>query len=218
MADNDPIGPSVGPFTLERAILTLLQTPPAGGAAPLLVYYLADQERQLGLPAKTLPTPSGPESYIGGIDADSFTDDLLPAVHVVVTPSGTPKKLDMDTYSQAWQVVLTATADGIGADNEETGARITAACYGTALSLLIAQNGALGIDATHTVITRSPDSSWVDPTTRSLARSSVTFETLTAPSLTFPGPTSWPSDPYTTPPPYPQISTVDVTVDAVPAD
>lgn len=214
MATGDPIGPSVGPFTLERAVLKLLKTPPTGGDAALLVYYLADQERQLGLPAKTLPVPTGPESYRGGIDADTFPDDMLPAVHVVVTPAGPPGKVAMDTYSQAWEVVLTATCDGVGAEDEETDARITAACYGAALALLIAQNGSLGIAATNTVVTRAPDPSWVNPQTRALCRSSVTFETLTAPSMTMPGTITWPADPYITPGAFPQVATVDVTVTA----
>lgn len=211
--DTDQFGPSVGPWTIEGAALASLQDPPAYGlSSPRLVYYLADQERQMGLAAQTLPVPPGPSSYRGGVDAGTLQAEWFPMLHVNVSPMGTPDRPDMLTYGQRWQVTVTATHG----DDDPSVARMVAESYGAAVALLFTQYGSLGIGATDTTITQFPRPELLNPVNaRQVCRTTVVFETYTAPVAVKRGPVSWPDDPYTAPGDWPQVTTVNVTVDAV---
>ena len=73
-------GRLVSRASIVQAILTLLTEPPAPGAAPLLLYYLADVERQLGLAPRSLQEPPGPSSYRSEVDFETMQGRNWPSV------------------------------------------------------------------------------------------------------------------------------------------
>lgn len=210
MAD-DGFGTIFGPWTLEQAVLTTLQTPPAGSTSPLIVYYLAELERQMGLTAQTLGQPPGPSSYRGGVDARTFEAEWFPMFHVIVEPTGEPVRLDFYDYAHHFQARIVATA---GDDNEDT-ARMISSSYATAAAKLIIDNASLGIGATETRLVEISRPELLDPVNvRQVVQTAVTFDTLIAPVLTVSTPEPLPASPYTTPTPWPAASTPTVTFTA----
>lgn len=197
-------------YQVEQAVLSTLQTPPPGGTGPLLIYYLAEVERQNNLAAQTLPVPPGPSSYRGGVDASTMMAEWFPMVTVVAQPVGAPNYLDRYTVGQTYRVMLHAT---VGDDNEDT-ARMIADHYGAALAKLLIDFGNLGGVATNTRMTASPSTALLDAQARQVLRSTVTFETMIAPAFTVQTPETWPASPYTVPTAWPTVQAVDVTVSA----
>jgi hypothetical protein len=210
---GDLFGASVGPWQVEQAVINLLQGVPPDGQAPLLVYYLADQERVLGLPPRTVPVPPGSSSYRGGVDDNTLEAEWFPVVHVVVEPSGAPVRLDWGGYAQSYEVRVTATCG----DNDEDIARRASYAYGAAIAQAVIQNGTLGISATNTVLVRAPTGELLNAiSNRQVVRTTVTFDTLIAPAFTTLGPASWNFAPYAIASDWPEIQDVSVTVTAVP--
>lgn len=202
---------------VERALLDLLQNPPVGpndqvGTAPRIVYYLAEVERQTGLTPHTLPTPPGPDSYRGGLDFNTLRAEWFPLLTVLAQPLGDAGALDTTSYGQGYQIQVAAT---VGDDSEDT-ARLIADSYGIAVTGAILQHGSLGIGATTTILTRMPSTKLLSPANRQVARSVSVFATQIKPVITNAGPIDWPSDPYAAAGNWPEVETVDVTVDADP--
>jgi hypothetical protein len=212
----DVYGPLVGRDLIERAVLALLQTPPEGSEAPLIVYYLAEVERQQGLAPQSLPWPPGPSSYRGGVDLQTLMPEWFPLIGCEAQPVGIPERGPKDGfgygYGQWFEVKLAATA---GNDDEDA-ARLLAAQYGIALALLIVQHGSLGHVVGNTVLTASPNIEYLDPEVRQVARSVITFRSYVDTILTESGPPLVLSpDPYQAPGDWPVVETVDVTLDAI---
>lgn len=209
---SDVFGPLIEPWAIEQAALSVLSTPPPGGSAARVVYYLAEKERQLGLPPRTLKVPPGPSSYRGGVDADTFEAEWFPILHVVVTPADNAEQLDPMQYAQRFQIEVTATAG----DDDENLARRLANALAVAAAKALLDHGSLGIGATNTYLLHGPSPSLLAPTKRQVIRSKVDLVTFVAPTLRVGAPPSWTDDPYDDPAPLPTVETVNVTVIADP--
>jgi hypothetical protein len=217
----DVFGPLISARTVRRTVLNLLRDYPAnGGTAPLLVYYLAEVERQHQLAPQTLAQPG---TYRGGTDWTAWSDDDLPAVIVIVKPIGAPEYIDQSVIAQWFQIQIGAIVQR----ETEAEARTFADCYGIALAGAVIQNRGLGPNpydssqrlATETELTDYPDADFaMDATTgREIMRSVVTFRTLIAPVLTaWNGPTQYADDPYAPPGDWGEIAEVNVDLVVVP--
>ena len=208
----DIFAPLVDPWTVEQAILSVLSTPPPGGDAARVIYYLAARERQLGLTAHTLKVPPGPSSYQGGVDAFTLEAEWFPMLHVVVTPDGDAVQLDAMTYGQSFQAIVTATAG----DNDENAARQTANALAIAAARCLLDHGSLGIGAVDTSLLRSPSPELLDPNARQVIRAPFTLRTFIAPILTVGAPPSWAPDPYDDPAALFTVLETNVTFDSLP--
>jgi hypothetical protein len=215
----DVFGSIISRGDVERAVLRLLRTPPEGSTYPLLVYYLAERERQAGLPARTLPVPPAPESFRGTLDFTAYVQDLCPMVLAVVQPVGAPERLEGATYGQWYDVQLGAVI--VGTDEDST--RALADEYAASIMAAVLQQGSLGGFAIKTDLSAAPKTEFFDPKQRRLVRSIVGFRTQVAPIV---GEWGGPSrlvplgpDPYAEPGVLPTVESVDVTLDALtPAD
>lgn len=206
---SDEFGPIVSRWQVEQAVIAALNTPPAGSQFSLLAYYLAEVERQTGLPAQTIPLPPGPDSVRGGIDADTFLPEWMPVIHTLCQPSGSTEKLDPYTFAQPYQIQVVCTVG----DDDEDQARMFADSYCAAIGALLAQNGTLSGLAIGTQIDTFGQTELLDDhNARQVARSTLTMSALIGPVVSRGGPNMWPSSPYMTPPTWPTVSTVDVTV------
>lgn len=210
---GDGFGTIVSRYQVEQAVLTVLQSTPPGGSGPLIVYYLAEVERQNGLAAQTLPIPPGQNSYRGGVDGDTLMAEWFPMITVIAQPSGKANYLDRYTVEQTYSIKILAT---VGDDDEDT-ARMISDHYGAAIAKALIDFGSLGGIATGTRLVDSPSVAPLDSQARQVLRSTVTFETLIAPVFTTQTPEVWPASPYATPTDWPAVQTVDITVTAVPS-
>jgi hypothetical protein len=166
-------GPLVGIPSIENAVLNTLRT--------WLPTYLAEVERQHGLPNKAIPRPPASDSYHGGLDFDAWKQDELPSVIVIVEPTGHPEKSASAGYSQEYEIQVGAVWFGTGnaafSSDPEDEARLVAGYYGEALQL-IAQQGALEGLVEETVMTGAPKVEMPSPEERQLARCIATFSTF----------------------------------------
>lgn len=214
---SDQFGAFVSRGSVERAVLELLQSSPAGLNPPLILYYLAEAERQEGLEPHTLDPP---RTYRGGVDFTVFQGDEFPAIIALVAPMGTPERHERAEYAQWFEVQAAAL---VSAENEDD-ARPLADAYGIALAALVAQNGGLGPSrvsagepfAIKTNLGAFPSVEFaVNATTaRNLLRTTVTFQTLVQPVLTERGPGQFQADPYGVPLDTPTVETITVDIQA----
>lgn len=206
---TDVFGPLISRSSIDQAILNLLSTPPETGAAALILYYLAAVERQMELPARTLPQPPGPSSYRSEVDFETFQAEWLPLIGVDSQPTGRIERHEGGEYGQWYE---TRVAVIVGDDDEDL-ARMFADAYAIAVAAAILQNGSLGGIATETRLVNAPIVEYVNPDVRQVSRATVTLQTYVQPILIeYAGkPVSWPADPYGIPTGYPEVQTVDVT-------
>ena len=203
-------GPLVGLENVKQAIITLLSQPPTGGDTPLVVYYLAEIERQHGLAARTLTQPPSPDSYYGGIDHLSWDESLLPSIIVITQPTGSPERYGDGTYGQWFESQVAAVVQG----NDEDDAQMIAAHYGSALTGALLENGDLGGIADKTELAEAAKLEFLeDPATRVFARAVVTVRSFVEPIAgDLDSPTNWPTDPYTPSSQPPVAETTDFVV------
>jgi hypothetical protein len=169
-------GPIIASWNLEQAVLGTLR-----GWMP---EYLAELERQNSLQQRTIPRPPAPESYHGGTDLDTWTQDDLPEVIVVVKPDGRPEPAGSGEQAQAYRVEIGCQWLGLGsalAEQPEDEARAVASYLGTA-TLLLLQHPTLGGIAERIVLVEAPDVSTPDPEQKALAQVSTVF-TVWVPSI-----------------------------------
>jgi hypothetical protein len=224
----DTFGPLISDETVQDAVLALLSLPPTddngdpAGGSPLLVYYLAEIERQVGLIQQTLEPPL---VYRGGTDFEVYQGDQSPTVVVVVKPTGAPERFEAGSYGQRFEIQAGVILQGSDQDD----GRLRARYYGLAMAAVIAQNADLGPNpydsslklASETHMTAFPVAEFAadENTSRQIMRSVVSFETLVMPVVvSWAGPESFPTSPYTVPSPWPTVSEVDVTVTDEPLD
>lgn len=200
---------------VEQAVLSLIQTPPAGSTYPLIVYYLAEVERQLGLAAQTILVPPGSASYRGGVDFDTFEQEWQPVITVAAQPTGEAERYDSDgKYGQWYEIQVAATVTA----GDEDSARVLADQYGAALAGLLLQQGGLGTRtdsdgstitfAEKTVLRVAPRVEYPNPKLRRLLRSIVLVESFVQGVFAEAGPGSFGTNPYTAPGALPNVSTV----------
>lgn len=207
-------GPLIGVENVRLAIVDLLRTPPSGGDAPLLVYYLAEVERQNGLKAQTLPAPPNTDSYYAGADFESWDEGSLPSIIVMSEPTGTAERHERGTYGQWFESQIAAVIRG----DDEDQAQTFAAHYGTAIEGAILQRGSLGGIATKTNLVSSADVELLtDPASRVFARSVVKVQSYIQPLVVeYDGPGVWPSSPYVEPSDRPVVAKTAVTFTKLP--
>lgn len=207
------VGVLAGSETVKQAALGVLSTPPAASTKPLIVYYLAEVERQAGLSPGTIPVPPAPDSFYGGVDFESWEQVLLPSIVVVADPVDAPDRFGDGTVGQWYEVQIGSIVTG----DTEDAAQDLAAYYGTAVMGAILQNGDLGGVANQTEVTTAAKVELVEDATRAFARSVLTVRTyLDQIVSTYDGPAapvSWPSDPYTPPADAPTVETVTIDVE-----
>lgn len=212
------VGVLAGAETVKQATIQLLSSPPtdvngdAVGTTPLIVSYLAEVERQAGLRPGTLPTPPAADSFYGGVDFESWTQDLLPSIVVVADPVEEPIRFGTGAIGQWFEMQIAAVVQG---DNEDA-AQAIAAHYGTAIMGAVMQSGYL--DGTE--LTVAPKVELLeDNMGRVFAMSVLTvraFLEQVVDAFTGPAPpVDWPSDPYTPPPDWPTVETVSIDVEAM---
>lgn len=212
MSEFGPITPVA--WTVEQGVLSTLQNPPPPNfnvtpTLPRFVYYLAEYERQNGLPAKSLGQPPGPKSYRGGVDANTMMPEWFPMLHVQAQPQRTAERVAPTEYVQWYDFAIVATAG----DDDEDRARMVAGAYAAAAGLCVLQKGDLGIGATSTVMTRMPNTELLNPDdVRQVVRSTVQFQTLIALVAQQNGPNQWPLDPYATPPEWVEVESIGIDV------
>ena len=200
--------------------------------------YVAEIERQAGLPAQTIPLPPDPAlSYRGGLDFNTWQQTWAPVFIVTVTPQGAPeRKMAAGVYCQTFLIgvavnfvvtneVPDLALSGSEAAGLEDNARQYADMLGMAACAAILQNGQIGLwpdggpISTKTTLLRYPTSIFPNPDNRRIVRS--WFElTLVADWVLQEagGPGTPPIQPYGDSSLWPTIEAVDVTLEADPID
>ena len=221
MPYTSTFGSIVSRDLVEQAVLGVLQTPPSGSTYPLIAYYIAELERQLGLQPQTLPLPPGPSSYRGGLDFDTFEQEWAPVIMCVANPSGIAERKHEGFYGSWYEIRVAALVT----EQDEDTARQLADRYGAAVMACLAQNGGLGTRtdfvtgtavpfAEKTIVDTVAETTFPNPRMRRLAQSTVTLRSFIDQIVTEPGPTSFPANPYTLPAPWPTITTVTTQLQA----
>lgn len=211
---SDQFGTIVTRWQVEQALIAVLQQPPPSPATgPALVYYLAEVERQMGLPAQTLGAPPGASSYRGGADALTMQPEWFPMVTIVAEPDGAPEYLDAYTVGQSYRARAVCY---VGNDSEDT-ARMVADGYGAAVARCILDFGSLGGLSAQTRLISAPSTEPLDgQNVRQVMVCTVGFSVLIAPVFTLGAPSVWQASPYSAPGSLPTVQTTDVTVAAQP--
>lgn len=205
---------------VAQAVINTLQSPPASSSsvAPLIVHYLAEVERQQGLIAKTIFVPPDVASYRVGLDFEMWAGDQLPTIIVLCEPLGDAERYNAGTYGQMYQVEVGAIVEA----QDEPSAILLADQYGAALSGALAQNGGMGTRTyndgsigTFAENTRlmSSRTEFLQDTERRFCRSVVTLHLMVQDVIQEQRPT-YNVDPYTAPGAWPNVSTVDVQLQA----
>lgn len=199
---------------VELAVITQLQN--------WIPAYIAEIERQAGLPSQMLPLPPDPDqSYRGGIDFETWQAAWgSPCLITVVQPMGEPERqYSNGTYLQAFEIQVAAI---VQQEDEDT-ARQYADYYGGAVMGALLQHGSLGTFANgnpvavKTVLTGYPVVSFMTPEIRRVIRSITTVHTLVDGVLTeASGPATPPANPYSPPGTWPDVATVDVVIEGEP--
>lgn len=133
-------GPIVSQWQIEQAFIKTLKT--------WIPEYLAEIERQNGLKNKIIPRPPTPESIHGGTDLESYYQDILPEVVVVVEPLGPPELGGSAGYTGVYQVQVGCLWVGSGselAERPEDEARCVVSHYGAACMGIVQQPGLGGL-------------------------------------------------------------------------
>jgi hypothetical protein len=213
---SDQFGTIFSRTQLEQAVLNVLQSPPPGRTAPLIVYYLAEVERTLSLAARTIPVPPGPSSYRGTADTEGRTlmAEWFPELIVECEPSGDAQMFASNGIVQRYAVDVSAT---VGDDDEDI-ARLFAGAYGAAITRLIVDNPLLGGAAVDTVPLEASRVELLESTIRQVARSVSPFECVVMVASLDDPPVSWQTDPYMTPGDVPTVETTSGVIVAVPVD
>ena len=179
---------------VKQAVVNLLSQPPTNAntglpasASPMLVYYLAELERQMGLNPHAIPIPPGPASYRVGIDFETWKADDSPLLIVNAQPSGDAVPLtSLGEYVQSYQIQVAAIVESADGDQDEVG--LLADLYGTAIMGALIKNGNLGTRTTDAGVTEpfalktrlisAPRTEFQSPTNRRFARSVTIVESL----------------------------------------
>lgn len=211
-----PIGPVISRRTVERAVITTLQT-------WLGAVYLPHQERLEGLAPRSIPRPGRGEerglaiveAIYGGLDFNNYDAELSPAVIVNLQPVEDAELRGSGNYNQWYEIQVAAICTG--ADEHE--ARLRADVYGAAIMATLAQQGDFGELADRTRMMIAPHTEFIadNERIRRGAQSIATFHTLILAVVNEAGPTSVVSDGQVPPGPY-VAETVDVDLDVYPID
>lgn len=198
------IGRIVSRQNVEQQVLLILQT-------WLESTYLPEVEAQNGLP-DTLVRPPSADSYYGGVDDQTWSENMLPAIIVVAEPTEDAIHL-ASAYQQWFEVQITAVVVG---DDENSG-RTLADWYGAAIMSAVAQSENLDGFAGNTLLIGFPRVTFVEepPDRREFAQVTAIFHMLISDVV---NETGRPAEPGWPPPAINDAETTDVTVTGVPID
>lgn len=201
-------GPNYGRGDLETRVIATIRT--------WIVTYIANYEREHQLPSRSIVVPPTPASIHGGIDFETFSSELFPEIIVVCQPSGEAERIDDDGGYGSWFTVDVGAVVQYEGDQDKT--RQLADAYGTALQLLVPQQGYFGYQAdgttyfaTRTRLEAAYSVVFPDETVRDIARATLPARTFVNNlGSDFEGPTVPPADPYAVPLPLPVANRVEV--------
>lgn len=194
--------------------------------------YVAEVERQAGLPERTIPLPPDRElSYRGGLDFSSFQQSWSPVYIVSAQPQGPPeRKLAPGVYCQTFLVSVglnfITTNDvpdlsefGTYAVGIEDNTRQYADMLGMAACAAILQNGQIGLwpDGTpislKTTLVKYPETLFPEYENRRWARSQFQVTLIADWVLQEAGGPDQPyQDPYGHAEAYPAVTETDITL------
>ncbi len=181
--------------------------------------YLAEIERKRGLPKKTIPRPPAFESYHGGVDLESWTQDVAPEVMVICKPLGAPEIRGQGGYGQGYDLTVGCLWVGTGsalAERPEDEARAVASYLGAA-SMLLVQQPTLGALSERLRMTAPPTISLPNPDRRDIALATTQFEVWVATIIEEgEGPLALGQEPEEPYPEGPEVETTSETVKAEP--
>jgi hypothetical protein len=206
-------GPLLSSWNVDQAVLATLRV--------WWRSYMAEVERQNGVPKGTIPRPPDTESFRRGLDFEYYEEDDLPAVIVVSKPSGEPEVSDAG-YVQRFEVKVGIVCEA----EDELTAQLRAAFCGAASQLLVQQSELEGF-AERTRMIGAPELEMPDDEERWLCRAVTTFYVWVAPVVIAeegpiepPGPgmgpggeDQEPEEPY---PPWPEAASTHITVTGEP--
>lgn len=181
--------------------------------------YLAEIERKRGYQKKEIPRPPAAESYHGGVDLESFTQDDTPEVIVICKPQGAPELRGQGGYEQGYDLTVGAVHIGTGsplAAKPESEARAVASYLGAAVMLLV-QQPTLGGLVERLRLTAAPVVSAPQPDRKDIALCTVQFECW-VPTIIEEGegPLTLGKEPEEPYPEWPEVKTAKETVKAEP--
>ncbi len=211
---GDVFGSLSATWNIEEAVIETLRL--------WMPEYLAEVERQNGLPKKTLSRPPTPESYRGALDWLSVKDDWLPEVKVICNPVGEPER-QASEYIQAFETQVGCVVKSEEGTDPEAIARRNAALMAAA-SMLLVQHGDLQLsNIEETVLVGAPKVEFLEAEDRRYAVGITTyhiFAEILNPNLGPEGETPETSPGYEgLEEPYkesPQVKTATETIKAVP--
>ena len=200
--------------------------------------YVAEIERQSGLPAKTVPLPPDQvKSYRGGLDYNTWEQSWSPIFIVTATPMGLPeRKLGPGVYTQTFLVGVGCnfaatnleqdlSEPGSDAAGIEDNARQYADMLGMAACAAILQHGQIGLwpDGTpislKTTLLKYPELVFPRPADRRMVRSQFQVSLIADWVLQEAGgPTSPYEDPYVADQSWPNVQSVDAELNSVTLD
>jgi hypothetical protein len=150
----------LGPWNIELAVLEMLET--------WMPSYLAEVERKNSLPNKYLGRPPTPESYKGGLDFESVSQDRCPAVIVNANPVGEPSRLS-SAFIQDFQVEVGCVVISEEGTDPEASARKRAGLMSAATMLLQHQPITSIPTYEETILTGAPRVEFLEPERREIA-------------------------------------------------
>lgn len=194
--------------------------------------YVAEIERQAGLPARTIPLPPDQNfSYRGGLDFSTWEPSWSPVYIVNAQPEGLPTRVAGEgAYIQQFDLhccvnfQLTGSQDSLG-EIEEDSARQYADMLGMAAAAAILQHGGMGTwpDGSpvsfRTWMTQYPRTVFPFEDERSTCRSEFNIQVMVSDVVTeADGPRAPFANPYTPGQDYAEVTTITITEQTLTTD
>lgn len=210
VAVAERVGPLLSPWTLEEAAVATLRK----WAWPS---YIEEVERQNGLAYGSVQQIDAP-AIRGAAALDEWMADELPVILVVVEkPTGTPERFNSAGYVGTYPMTIGVITLAATEDEERFARRdaslIAAACMGAVGQELEVDHPGLVIDMP------MADVPWAEPVdmdVRTVWQGTVTFDVIVNPVFNSTLGLATPTLPEQTPTDYPEATSTNLTVTAVP--
>jgi hypothetical protein len=171
-------GPLTSTWTVEQAVIASYRN--------WIGEYLAETERKAGLQKGTLPRLQAEHSIHGGVDFETWRQDLNPEIIVVVEPYGEADR-QSSVYGQTFAVQVGCMwAGSFGselAELPEDEARMIAGYFGAALMLLVHTGVPSLAGAQEVVLINSPTLNLPYPEKRSIMLAELVYHIPVVPII-----------------------------------
>lgn len=211
------IGQIVSRGQVEQAVVTTLQV--------WLETYLAEVERQNAIQVgSTLRPPSTDADIYGSLDVFLFEDQNTPALIVTVQPFGDAESPGNGVWDQWFDVQVRAVVAIADASAQgEAHVRAIADLYGAAVMAAVMQDrgtvaGTLATVAQRTRMVSTPTTEFVDEELRNVQMAVCRFRSLVQSVVDEMQAPAAPVPDTSTPPPWPTVTSTDLTLDVVAQD